>query len=150
MDVYKYHKSPKSLSHYEQKGKFPGLYAEEFNRLLKVDTDLVAQKYFEDHEKFLKHVPSIVATYVIDLLGRPAPQYEHILATNANWALDYATQALHGRFRAGEDAIASKSETAFLYAKSVLNRRWKRAEPVLKNGEVKYKHMYERLFGVDL
>jgi len=74
-------------------------------------------------------------------IGKPIPEYENIIATDAKISLLYAKNVLKGRFTAGEQTIASSACCSFEYAQDVLKGRFALGEDVISRS-AQYSFLY--------
>lgn len=65
------------------------------------------------------------------IINERIPEAEHIIATKANSSYGYAYSVLKGRFSLGEPAIAKDTEYSFYYAKNVIGGAFPLGEPAI-------------------
>ena len=68
--------------------------------------------------------------YVVDIVGKPIPELEKIIAKDASTAYYYAS-FINKRFPLGEPAIAKSAENSYAYAAEVLHKRFLEGEPAI-------------------
>ena len=119
MNLYNLHISPESLLLFKEADEYV--------------LEVFFRKYRDEPEELRKREKAISVEayyafyYAQDVLKRPFPAGEAVIARDAYYAFYYAKNVLKGPFPLGEPAIAKDSWYASYYAKNVLKApfpRW--------------------------
>lgn len=151
MNLYGYHKEPKSLHKYEEamdtnsyvliqaivKGHQPTksqlqFLASEPNTAMWYAHTI--NKPFPLGEKVIAAKPMFAFSYAKEFFsadGKGWPPGEKAIATDPDYAYQYAKHVLGGRFPAGEETISKNGVFAVRYAKDVIGGRWPEGEEAI-------------------
>lgn len=155
MNLYRLHKKPQVLAHYNERSQLPWVAFEE------IEFRAFNEMDFKPLLKYIVKDPKFATRYALEISQDRFPEAEPYIAKDAYWAwvymeanddyfengwpeaepaimqdpghaVDYAVEYKQGRWPEAEPYIMQDTEEAYYYAKRVIGGRWPEGEAAIK------------------